>query len=203
MGRVGGVLMNIDIPSLLIGKAMGGGGGGKLPDAYQAVEYLQTTNYQGIAIGHSIGDADVTIDVSIDSTSGSETACSGFFDQNSSADAIELFFENTDLKVWNKLNGTGVSTVLVDNVVSGTRYRASFKSNPNLANFHIGFYRLNYFPFKGKIYRAEIEKTDTFHAIFVPCYRKFDNKPGFYDIINMSFFTNIGAGDFTVGPDVN
>lgn len=34
---------------------------------------------------------------------------------------------------------------------------------------------------------------------FVPCYRKSDNKPGMYDLVTKTFFTNIGTGEFTVG----
>lgn len=37
----------------------------------------------------------------------------------------------------------------------------------------------------------------------VPCYRKSDNKPGMYDLINDVFYTNAGTGEFIVGPDVN
>ena len=37
----------------------------------------------------------------------------------------------------------------------------------------------------------------------LPCYRKSDNKPGIYDIINNRFYVNSApSGDFTVGPDV-
>ena len=37
-----------------------------------------------------------------------------------------------------------------------------------------------------------------------PCYRKSDNKPGFYDIIGDTFFTNAATSgdDFTVGPNI-
>lgn len=37
----------------------------------------------------------------------------------------------------------------------------------------------------------------------VPCYRKSDNKPGMYDLVTKTFFTNQGTGDFIVGADVN
>jgi hypothetical protein len=32
-------------------------------------------------------------------------------------------------------------------------------------------------------------------------YRKADNKPGMYDIVNGGFYTNKGTGEFIVGPD--
>lgn len=34
---------------------------------------------------------------------------------------------------------------------------------------------------------------------FIPCYRKADNKPGMYDVINDTFYTNAGTGEFTCG----
>lgn len=37
---------------------------------------------------------------------------------------------------------------------------------------------------------------------FIPCYRKSDSKPGMYDLVTNTFFTNIGTGEFTVGQDV-
>ena len=36
-----------------------------------------------------------------------------------------------------------------------------------------------------------------------PCYRKADNEPGMYDIINNVFYMNAGTGTLNVGPDVN
>lgn len=35
-----------------------------------------------------------------------------------------------------------------------------------------------------------------------PCYRKSDNKPGMYDTVSETFFTNSGTGEFTVGNPV-
>jgi hypothetical protein len=35
---------------------------------------------------------------------------------------------------------------------------------------------------------------------FIPCYRKSDNKPGLYDTINNTFYTNAGSGEFILGP---
>lgn len=37
---------------------------------------------------------------------------------------------------------------------------------------------------------------------FIPCYRKLDNEPGMYDIVNDVFYTNAGSGSLVVGADV-
>ena len=34
-----------------------------------------------------------------------------------------------------------------------------------------------------------------------PVYRKSDNKPGMYDIVNNAFYINQGTGEFIVGPN--
>lgn len=35
---------------------------------------------------------------------------------------------------------------------------------------------------------------------FIPCYRKSDNVAGLYDLVNNTFYTNQGTGNFIVGP---
>lgn len=37
---------------------------------------------------------------------------------------------------------------------------------------------------------------------FIPCYRKSDNKPGMYDIVNNQFYTNAGTGEFIAGDNI-
>ena len=37
---------------------------------------------------------------------------------------------------------------------------------------------------------------------FIPCYRKSDNVAGMYDLVSEQFFTNVGTGEFIVGPNV-
>ena len=56
----------------------------------------------------------------------------------------------------------------------------------------------------GKVYKAKYyDLSNNKTADFVPCYRKFDSKPGMYDLITKQLFVNQGTGDdFLVGPDV-
>lgn len=53
-----------------------------------------------------------------------------------------------------------------------------------------------------KLRKAEIE-IGSKKMILVPCYRTFDYKPGLYDLVDNTFYTNSGTGEFLVGPDVN
>lgn len=52
----------------------------------------------------------------------------------------------------------------------------------------------------GRIYRAKLYHnngtTDVLTHDYIPCYRKADRKPGFYDIVTNTFFTNDGEGEF-------
>lgn len=54
-----------------------------------------------------------------------------------------------------------------------------------------------------KLYAFKVYLSGSLIHDLVPCYRKSDNKPGLYDIISETFYTNQGNGDFTVGPDIN
>lgn len=53
-----------------------------------------------------------------------------------------------------------------------------------------------------RIYRG-FGSAEEKYVNLVPCYRKADNVPGFYDVINSAFYTNSGTGTFGIGPDVN
>lgn len=50
-------------------------------------------------------------------------------------------------------------------------------------------------------YSFKIWKGDTLLREFVPCYRKSDNVIGMYDIVEGTFYTNCGTGQFLAGPN--
>lgn len=54
----------------------------------------------------------------------------------------------------------------------------------------------------GNIYSCKIYDNNNLVRDFVPCYRKSDNKIGFYDLVNDTFYVNIGTGEFIKGSDV-
>ena len=53
------------------------------------------------------------------------------------------------------------------------------------------------------IYSAKIYDGNNEIRNYIPCYRKADNKPGLYDLVNGEFYTNQGTGEFLAGPDVD
>lgn len=55
-----------------------------------------------------------------------------------------------------------------------------------------------------KIYRYKLSQNGVLVRDFIPCYRRSDNKPGMYDIVNKVFYSNAHSdGEFIVGADVN
>ena len=53
-----------------------------------------------------------------------------------------------------------------------------------------------------KVYHTSFYENGTPIRDMYPCYRKSDNVAGMYDIVNNVFYTNVGSGSFTVGPDI-
>ena len=54
--------------------------------------------------------------------------------------------------------------------------------------------------FKGKIYEFKLYDNDILVRNFIPCYRKIDNVPGMYDVVNGVFYTNAGTDEFITDP---
>lgn len=53
-----------------------------------------------------------------------------------------------------------------------------------------------------KLFGLKFYDSNTVIRDYVPCYRKSDNEPGLYDIVNDVFYTNAGTGTFAIGADV-
>lgn len=51
-----------------------------------------------------------------------------------------------------------------------------------------------------KLYKATIQENGVTIRELVPCYRKSDNKPGLYDMVENTFYTNQGTDEFITGP---
>lgn len=56
------------------------------------------------------------------------------------------------------------------------------------------------YQYSGKLYNLKITDGTNVIRNFVPCYRKSDNVAGLYDLVNSTFYTNQGTGNFIVGP---
>lgn len=53
-----------------------------------------------------------------------------------------------------------------------------------------------------RIYKFQIDESNTLSLNLVPCYRKSDGEIGMYDTVSKTFYTNAGTGTFLKGADV-
>ena len=53
-----------------------------------------------------------------------------------------------------------------------------------------------------RLYALKISDGNSIVGNFVPCYRKLDGEIGLFDLISKNFYTNDGTGTFTKGADV-
>lgn len=98
------------------------------------------------------------------------------------------------------VNGTAYSVAngvtLITNGYNVFLFGQSFKSTDSSTTYEASAYI--------KLYSAKYyDVNDTLIRDFVPCYRKSDNEPGMYDLVNGTFYTNAGSGTFLIGNEVN
>ena len=168
-----------------------------LPSEYQEVEYLTNDGYCWCEINCSIYAHD-KIAVSFSLSSDAPSSECGICGKSNS---WEILTQNNTVTVWGNISGSPVS-ISRDAKVN---YSAIFTGDPT--DFLWGRYKEDRYPFTGNMYslRLYVEHGTKEHnyLLLVPCYRKADNVPGFYDVINSTFYTNQGTGTFGIGPDVN
>lgn len=193
-----------------------------LPAEYQQVAYLESTGTQYIdtevvpTINTKMGINLACLDSSSSAINWSGSVLSG----NNGWFAVGSYGESENLVSLFCVNArAGVSGVPFDNnfheyyVSNGLQKIDSITSNNTITSYNKTM--LNIYLFKGKndyggavtglqkIKYCKIWEEDNLIRNLVPCYRKSDNKPGLYDIVNGKFYTNQGTGEFTAGPDVD
>ena len=91
------------------------------------------------------------------------------------------------------INGQQMATL--SNVTWSNTYTARlFNLNPGVQSYN--------YKFLGYIYYSEFTYQNSLYRKYIPCYRKSDRKPGFYETETNTFLTNSGTGEFGVGPEV-
>lgn len=53
-------------------------------------------------------------------------------------------------------------------------------------------------PIPCRTFESKMTKAGIVIQDLIPCYRKSDNKPGMYDTVSKTFYTNAGTGEFTI-----
>lgn len=202
---------------------------GGLPTEYQEVEYLQSSGTQYIDTQVVLADA-LKIFVMVDfRINDGVTGDNGILISTTST--ASPYYKQLKFPNWYsgkiEVRGYGLNNSSATTLSAGTRATFTFDYQPgsqvckkNGVTFLTGTKAWSQGPTahlfmfanndngsikwkaKASIYRAYIVADDVELRDFVPCYRKNDSKPGMYDLVNGVFYTNIGSGEFTVGPDV-
>lgn len=202
-----------------------------LPPEYQQVEYLQSSGAQYIDIGVNTTN-NIVFDVRFSNSnrvnSGSRNACvlGALNYANSNRYYVIMMTDAGDFicgykgstyntnKHWTKDSvydftisiGTSLYSITLkgsdgwtwDTLISsfGSSYPIllyAYRNNATSVNSLLN----------GKVYYLKVTIGGTTEKEMWPCYRKSDNKPGMYDLVTDTFFTNAGSGaDFTVGNNV-
>ena len=190
-------------------------GWGLLPDGYQQVEYIKTTGTQYIDTGF-IPNQDTRIIADFQYTKNNQ----GY-----------RFTGTENLPFGNAFRfGTSVGIYwLVDYGSSGKKYVGSCDVNRHMLDFDKNIvyldnnilYKFEYELFTGYgnayifsissnqiedlapslLYSYKMYDNNILIRDYIPCYRKSDNKPGLYDLVNDVFYTNQGTGEFSIGQD--
>lgn len=194
-----------------------------LSKEYQQVEYIESTGTQYIDTG-VFPTIDTVVEISCLNKSnskfiyGSRTSAAStdkhcVLFQPSSADIYALFGnstvvnsnfvfdDNTIYKVKNGKDGCYINDVKIRDYGN-----ASFGyTTLSLYLFAINTPAEDYAEraFVGNIYSCKIYEGETLVRNFIPCYRKTDNVIGMFELVNGTFYTNQGTGNFNKGIDLN
>lgn len=191
----------------------------RLPREYQEVEWLESTGTQYILTLLTINDGDC---VKATFTPLNVTDTQRFFGAGSGAPESGIMFGSNGRTFMGAINNawkynfppitqarTTVEYRTNNNWYINGTYISSTENRATGNNVRVALFAVNYY---GSIYTPSVMRFEEFVQFsyagetrqhLVPCYRKSDSKPGMYDIISGTFYTNVRAGEFLVGPDVN
>ena len=196
-------------PPLAIGK----GGGKSLPEEYQQVEYLESDGNQCINTGlvvtssngasydfeaqvvpNSFPSGDVYYTVAgVNSNTQLAWKAGGKACIGNATSSGTFFTVGKMAKITAKFSSSA-QTYYVDGTSTGLSRAINTDTNIYLFGINVSGYNM-----KGKLQYAKFGAS----AFFIPCYRKSDMKPGMYDVVRSTFYTNAGSGEFILGPTIN
>lgn len=200
----------------------------RLPDAYQEVEYIQSSGTQWIDTGVKPFNLETEIDFQYISRNPNEdnwligTYCGSnerYYALNLTADAgvnvldgfdttgnYEIRYIKSQTGALNRhtliFNKYNTHAVLFDGVNKGT----APVINTSLNNIYLfRFWNGSSTPVAAataKLYSCKMKEAGVLIRDFVPCYRKSDGEIGLYDLVNDVFYTNQGSGTFSMGVPI-
>ncbi len=175
----------------------------RLPAEYQEVEYLQSGDRQLIRY-----ICDITPSLKVTFTYmplafSNASMVFGIYDANVTPSTWGLV-NNANLQSYSGSSSSSTATLNEKQTVTFTTGRNYPGSSYKMPLF--GRYRGYNDQYANiRIYYVEIENSSGVIRQLVPCYRKSDNKPFLYDLVNDTRYSNSATSgqDFILGPDVN
>lgn len=185
-----------------------------LPNEYQEVAYLESTGAQYIDSGIVGGDG-ITTNISVYRTATSSNECfCGAYDgshrlwlaytfggnwyrgYNNAAGAMVA---STPIEEWVTIKistNNDAVTYNINDVDYSANYTKGFSAVNNVFLFAMGTNNgANYWG-RCRMAYCNLYDNNAIVRAFIPCYRKSDGKPGMYDLITETFFTNQGTSEF-------
>ena len=184
-------------PELAIGKS----GGYSLPIEYQQVEYLESTGKQYMGITKAIQANDI-VKVNVSYISLTNNSQPTIF----AGTQIQMYTNSSkQLSYWQSSNIEAISPAVYTVLSVNTKYSISAKIKASSDFFNLFSYNgtVASYAMIGRIEQVTITRNNANIINLYPCYRKSDMKPGMYDTVNKTFYTNSGSGEFILGPTVN
>lgn len=205
---------------LTISEGGGGGGGSDLPAEYQRVEYIDGSA-AGAVINTGIHPKESL--AAVVKVMPLELNGDALFGTKGSGDSEDWrVFNASGHSYFDCGNGNGgriqaTSKMPANAAVSVAflnhcQYDLTTGKNWIAKQSAVSFSELNYDIFlngasssmtsKSKWYYFKLYDCGVAVRDFIPCYRKSDNVVGMYDTVTKGFFTSVGSGQFTAGPNV-
>lgn len=187
----------------------------QIPDAYQPVQYLESTGTQyidtgiegknGLDISAQFMSADILQTRILASSDGTKrlgllasSTTGAIVNQYDTVNKVLSDYVLDTTTIHSLRNKNGI--LFYDGAQVDTATTATFTTGKNLYLFASNSTTVT--TAYVKIYGAMISDNGALVRYFVPCYRKSDSVAGMYDIVNDVFYTNSGTGTFWVGPSL-
>lgn len=194
----------------------------KLPSDYQEVEYIEQTGTQWIDTG-IIPDEDTVSHIKFMNLAVTGNVIYGFYDSETTSYRMfnasgTCYFDvptgsnSTYRHYGGRLNAMKIWQLEIGNHYVKDRETGNYFFNSsgkefvsNIKSITLGMNRPDTSSptSNNRWYSVQIYNNQGPVFIGVPCYRKQDDKPGMYDFVSKTFLTNVGTGEFVVGPDIN
>ena len=188
-----------------------------LPSEYQRVEYLDFTPDAGIIVTLPAGYGLYTVKVSLDSLDASAAdTFFGYRESTSSNYDFQFRYISGRIETWFRTAEAGTTVQNpINNIVTGEAYSLTGFLIVTRTDALAGKYArysssgVDGDCLDGKLYEIKALNLSDFSTKcwMVPCYRRSDDKPGFYDHIANVFYSDVYSPhdtySITPGPNVN